>query len=234
LQKIVAVIHPQADDHMVEIGPGEGALTFRLLERLEHLDVVELDRDLVAALQGRSNKLIVHSADALEFDFGKLTDQPHALRVVGNLPYNISTPLLFHLLKYAPKIRDMHFLLQREVVDRMAAAPDSKTYGRLSVMVQYACKVEKLFNVSPRSFRPPPKVDSAVVRLIPHNEPPLTPEEFTRFELLVREAFSHRRKTLRKSLHDLVSTDTFERAGIDSGLRPEQLSVGDFVRLSQA
>ena len=232
LEKIIAAIHPQANDNMVEIGPGKGALTFPLAEKLRQLTVIELDRDLVANLQRQHENLIIHNADALKFDFGALTTKPHSLRIVGNLPYNISTPILFHLLEQADNIKDMHFLLQKEVVDRLAAQPGGKDYGRLSVMVQYHCKVEKLFLVSPGSFSPPPKVDSAFVRLLPWKQLPQKAKDFSRFTNIVRQAFSQRRKTLGKSLKNLVGKQQFENAGIDPALRPEQLSVEEFVRLA--
>ena len=232
LQKIVAAINPQADDNLVEIGPGKGALTFPLLEKLKRLTVIELDRDLIAALQNHSQHLQVYNVDALRFDFSTLASGPHSLRVAGNLPYNISTPLIFHLLQQADCIKDMHFLLQKEVVDRLAAVPGNKDYGRLSVMVQYHCKVEKLFEVDREAFKPVPKVTSAVVRLIPYPEPPYPADDILHFSRLVQQAFSQRRKTLRRSLKNLCDSTAFDAAGIDSGLRPEQLSVADFVKLS--
>lgn len=232
LEKIVAVINPQLADNIVEIGPGKGALTFPLAEHLSQLTVVELDRDLISHLKTQNKNLIVHNADALKFDFSALTSEPHSLRVAGNLPYNISTPLIFHLLKQSKKIKDMHFLLQKEVVDRLAADPGGKDYGRLSVMVQYVCKVENLFAVSPGSFSPPPKVDSAIVRLTPWAELPTKAKNHSQFSRIVQQAFSQRRKTLRRSLKTLVDEKQFIAAEIDSGLRPEQISVADFVSLS--
>lgn len=220
LERLVAVIRPARDDVMVEIGPGEGALTAPLLETLERLHAIELDRDLAAELERRfPDRLIVHQADVLEFDFGQL---PEGLRVVGNLPYNISTPLLFHLAHQARRIRDMHFMLQLEVVDRMVAAPSTANYGRLSVALQAGFRMAKLFNVSRGAFRPPPKVESAVVRMEPLREP------LRIDEALLRRAFSARRKTLRNALPGV----DFAALGLDPGLRPENLSPEDYARIS--
>ena len=205
---------------MVEIGPGEGALTAPLLETLERLHAIELDRDLAAELARRfPDRLIVHQADALEFDFSQL---PEGLRIVGNLPYNISTPLLFHLAREARRIRDMHFMLQLEVVDRMVASPSTAAYGRLSVALQAGFRMTKLFNVSRGAFRPPPKVESAVVRMEPLREP------LRIDEALLRRAFSARRKTLRNALPGF----DFAALGLDAGLRPENLSPEDYARIS--
>lgn len=237
LDRMVAAISPHTDDNIVEIGPGQGALTFPLLDQLDHLTVVELDRDLIEPLRERASQhgqLTVHNADALRFDFSKLVVDDQPIRVVGNLPYNISTPLTFHLLEQAALIRDMHFLLQKEVVDRMAASPGSKTYGRLSVMVQYRCEVQSLFPVGPGAFFPPPKVDSAFVRLTPYQKLPATATDEALLGTLVKQAFSQRRKMLRKSLAKFASPTMFEQAGVDPGARPEQLSVVDFVALSNA
>lgn len=232
LESIVAAINPQAEDNIVEIGPGKGALTFPLIKHLNQLTVVELDRDLIAHLKAQNTNLTVHNADALKFDFSALASEPHSLRAAGNLPYNISTPLIFHLLEQAGIIKDMHFLLQKEVVDRLAASPGGKNFGRLSIMVQYFCRVENLFTVSPGSFSPPPKVNSAVVRLIPWAELPAKAKDYSQFSRIVQQAFSQRRKTLRRSLKNLVNEKHFTNTGIDSGLRPEQISVTDFVSLS--
>jgi 16S rRNA (adenine1518-N6/adenine1519-N6)-dimethyltransferase len=204
-------------DFVVEIGPGEGALTYLLLEKVKRLEVVELDRDLAARLS--DEKISVHQADALEFDFGQF---PHGMRIVGNLPYNISTPLLFHLAGFADRVRDMHFMLQLEVVERMVAAPSTPEYGRLSVALQARFRMQKLFNVARGAFRPPPKVESAVVRLVPL-EVPLEIDEH-----LLRKAFSARRKTLRNALPGI----DFAALGIDPRLRPENLSPEDYARLS--
>ena len=236
IQRIVDAIHPVPGQALVEIGPGEGALSRELLPRLGALDVVELDRDLVPRLQSTCEglgELRIHQADALQFDFCQLSPGPGQLRVVGNLPYNISTPLLFHLLDNSACIRDMHFMLQKEVVERITARPGSGQYGRLSVMLQYHCATEMLFTVGPGAFRPAPKVESAVVRLTPHASPPVEtdPEKLAR---LVRAAFAQRRKTLRNNLRGLLDTAAIEAAGIDPGLRPERLSLEDFARLANA
>jgi 16S rRNA (adenine1518-N6/adenine1519-N6)-dimethyltransferase len=218
LARIVDAIHPRADDFLVEIGPGEGALTVPLLGRIQGLHVIEVDRDLAAGLRAIPG-LTVHEADALEFDFAQF---PAGMRVVGNLPYNISTPLLFHLARYADRVRDMHFMLQLEVVERMVAAPSTAAYGRLSVALQARFHMEKLFNVSKGAFRPPPKVESAVVRLAPLEKPLHIDED------LLRRAFSARRKQLRNALPGI----DWARAGIDPALRPENLSPEDYARLS--
>jgi 16S rRNA (adenine1518-N6/adenine1519-N6)-dimethyltransferase len=231
IARIVAAIRPEAGDTMVEIGPGPGALTRPLLDKLPHLHVVELDRDMVARLQAEfpPERLTIHRADALDFDFGQFGDH---LRVVGNLPYNISSPLLFHLAESAAKIRDLCFMLQKEVVDRMAAAPDTPDYGRLSVMLQARFQVKKLFVVPPGAFRPPPKVDSAIVRLIPL-PPEAVPYRNARvFADVVARAFGQRRKTLRNTLKGLVDAALFEELGIDPIRRGETLSVAEFASLA--
>jgi 16S rRNA (adenine1518-N6/adenine1519-N6)-dimethyltransferase len=220
LARILDSIAPQRGEVLVEIGPGEGALTRRLLERVETVQAIELDRDLAAALAAEfPQSLILHQADALEFDYSVF---PAGMRLVGNLPYNISTPLLFHLSRFAERVRDMHFMLQREVVDRMVAMHSSAEYGRLSVALQARFSIHKLFYVSKGAFRPPPKVESAVVRLVPRANPLCVDEQ------LLRKAFSARRKTLRNAL---PGTD-WAASGIDPGLRPENLSVEDYARLS--
>jgi len=237
LQRMVRAIDPAPTDAVLEIGPGEGALTAPLLARLERLHVVELDRDLAAALPGRvphPERLAVHAGDALEVDLARFAPAPGALRVVGNLPYNISTPLIFHLLDQLRWLRDMHFLLQKEVVERLAAAPGTGDYGRLSVMVQYHCRVEKLFTVGPGAFRPPPRVDSAFVRLVPHRPLPWPAADEAGFAELVRRAFTQRRKTLRRSLRGLAGPTHFAAAGIDPERRPETLTVAEFVALADA
>jgi len=236
IDKIVSAIGPRPGDHIVEIGPGLGALTAPLLERHGELDVVELDRDVIPHLEETclgKGTLRIHNVDALKFDFGSLAED-HDLRVVGNLPYNISTPLIFHLLEYAERIIDMHFLLQKEVVDRLAAAPGSNDYGRLSVMVQYRCRAESLFRVGPGAFSPPPKVDSAVVRLVPYDTLPFPARDEQRLAELVNQAFSRRRKTLRNGVKGLLDAEGIERVGIDPSIRPERLTVEEFVRLANA
>lgn len=232
LDRLVSAIAIQPQDHLVEIGPGRGALTDQLLRHTHHLDAVELDRDLFADLQDRHDpRLRLYNADALHFDFRQLTQNATRLRVVGNLPYNISTPLLFHLLDQSDCIQDLHLMLQKEVVQRMVSPPGSKIYGRLSVMVQARCQVRALFEVGSGAFNPPPKVDSAVVRLIPQHHPQI--RDWERFTLLVNRSFSQRRKTLRKSLGPWLGETDFSAAGIDPGARPETLGVDDFARLSQ-
>lgn len=232
IHAIVAAIAPQADDTVVEIGPGLGALTRPLLERLSHLHVVELDRDLVARLEATwpRTRMTVHAGDALKFDFGSLGDD---LRVAGNLPYNISSPLLFHLADYAPQLRDMHFMLQKEVVDRMVAAPSTPDYGRLSVMLQRRFHLEHLLDVPPESFDPPPKVMSAVVRLIPKSPAEIPALDDALFAKLVLAGFAQRRKTLRNTLAGLLDAADFAALGIDPGLRAEALPLGDWERMAQ-
>lgn len=230
VERIVDAIDPRRDDHVVEIGPGLGALTIPLLARLEHLHVVEIDRDLSARLRERGlDRLTVHEADALEFDFAAL---PAPLRITGNLPYNISTPLLFHAAAAAGRCRDLHFMLQREVVDRMAAQPSESEYGRLSVMLQYRYRIERLFDVPPHAFRPAPKVDSAVVRLLPRPAEELDARSESGLSQVVARAFSMRRKTLRNTLAGVISASELEKIGIDPGRRAQELEVAAFVTIS--
>ena len=235
IEKIISAIHPNKTDHMLEIGPGMGALTQQLLPHLNRLIVVELDKDLVPLLEKQCaslGELIIYQADALKFDLRSAGEPNIRWRIVGNLPYNISTPLLFHLLEQVDAIQDMHFMLQKEVVERMVAQPGNAHYGRLSVMIQYYCQVKKLFIVKPGAFNPPPKVDSAVIRLIPYQTPPWQADDPVLFAEIVRTAFSHRRKMLRNNLGKLINIQQFERLGIDPKQRPEQLSVTDYVKLS--
>ncbi|WP_420856720.1 16S rRNA (adenine(1518)-N(6)/adenine(1519)-N(6))-dimethyltransferase RsmA [Sulfuriflexus mobilis] len=236
IARIVDAINPQSDDNMVEIGPGQAALTRKLLEQLDALDVIEIDRDLVARLEPLREQypgLHIHSADALKFDFRQLQKAADKkLRVVGNLPYNISTPLLFHLLEQADIIKDMYFMLQKEVVERMAALPGGGDYGRLSIMVQYRCQVDNLFVVPPTAFSPQPKIDSAIVRLTPHAELPHPARDEKYFAQLVNHAFTQRRKTLRKSLKSFIPAAQMEAIGIDPMRRPETLSIAEFVGLA--
>lgn len=235
IQRIVAAFDPKPSDHVVEIGPGEGVLTRELAGKVAKLDVVEIDRDLIERLrQSLPESVAIHNADALKFDFCTLAPSHEKLRVIGNLPYNISTPLLFHLLDQAHCVGDMLFMLQKEVVDRMVAAPGGKDYGRLSVMLQWGAKVEKLFNVAPGAFRPPPKVDSSIVRLTPHAVPPVEVHDPQRFAQIVKAAFSQRRKVLRNTLKGLVAPETIERLGIDPGRRAETLSLAEFATLTNA
>ncbi len=218
---------------MLEIGPGLGALTQPLLRQLEHLIAVEIDRDLqqyLTQLPIAQNKLQLISADALTVDYSEFGPD---LRIIGNLPYNISTPLLFHLLHYTPFIKDMYFMLQKEVVERMAAAPSTKAYGRLSVMLQYHCEVEHLFDVPPEAFDPRPKVDSAIVRLIPHRASPFDEVAIDVLQKLVTSAFAMRRKTLTNNLKGIISFAQLADLGIDGGRRPEQISVAEYVQLAK-
>ncbi|MBI3574332.1 MAG: 16S rRNA (adenine(1518)-N(6)/adenine(1519)-N(6))-dimethyltransferase RsmA [Gammaproteobacteria bacterium] len=233
IQRIVTAFSPKPTDHVVEIGPGEGVLTRELAGKVARLDVVEIDRDLIGHLrQSLPETVIIHNADALAFDFCTLAPSHSKLRVIGNLPYNISTPLLFHLLDQAHCVGDMLFMLQKEVVDRMVATPGGKEYGRLSVMLQWGAEMEKLFNVGAGAFRPPPKVDSSVVRLMLHAVPPVEVHDPQRFAQIVKAAFSQRRKVLRNTLKGLVAPEIMERLGIDPGRRAETLSLMEFSALA--
>lgn len=231
IERIVAAIDPRRDDHIVEIGPGLGALTGPLIERVEHLHVIELDRDLSARLRETypAERLTVHQGNALRFDFESL---PAPLRVVGNLPYNVSTPLLFHVAAAAARCVDLHFMLQREVVDRMVAEPAHPEYGRLSVMLQYRFRMTRLFTVGPGAFRPAPKVSSAVVRLEPRPVQELLALSESDFSKVVAKAFSMRRKTLKNALSGLISSATLAEIGIDAGQRAEVLPVAAFVTIA--
>ena len=231
IETIVEAIHPQPGERVVEIGPGLGALTRPLVERLDHLHVVEIDRDLARRLRAEFSprQVTVHEQDALEFDFAALGRD---LRIVGNLPYNISTPLLFHLARHTPAIRDVHAMLQREVVERMVAQPSSSEYGRLSVMLQYRFKLDLLMTIPARAFRPVPKVESAVVRMTPFHRLPHCARDEEWFGRIVTAAFSQRRKTLRNALKRYLSADDFSRLGIDAGQRPQDLGVAEFVHLA--
>ena len=233
LHEIIRAIAPQPDDLMVEIGPGQGAMTRLLLDGLAQLQVVELDRDLVTLLQKKFNpeKLHIHSGDALQFDFGSLCSDERKLRIVGNLPYNISSPLLFHLAQYAPQVIDQHFMLQKEVVERMVAAPGSRDYGRLSVMLQWRYRMELLFIVPPEAFDPPPKVESAIVRMVPIASP-LECEQH-KLEQVVTKAFSQRRKVIRNCVAGMFSEAQLVEAGIDPQSRPETVPLEQFVRLAR-
>ncbi len=235
IDRLVRSVAPRDGETLVEIGPGQGALTFPLLEQVDHLVVVELDRDLIGRLRDQvpESRLTVHQSDALRFDFAGLADKG-PIRVVGNLPYNISTPLIFHLLAQTGAIGDMTFMLQKEVVERLTASPGGKDYGRLSVMVQYHCQADYLFPVPPGAFQPPPKVDSAVVRLIPYASPPWPANDPSWLSRLVAQAFSQRRKAIRNSLKALIDPQVFADTGIDPGLRPDHLSVADYVTLANA
>ncbi len=238
INRIIATIAPQAAEHCLEIGPGDGALTAPLAGALTEgrLDCVELDRELARRLQSRFAEqahVRVHCRDVLKLDLAELGANPGGLRVVGNLPYNISTPVLFHLLEMADWIKDMTFMLQREVVQRMTATAGNRNYGRLSVMLGYSCAVQWLFDVPPEVFRPRPKVHSALVRLRPR-PPPLRAANEACFAKVVRAAFSQRRKTLRNSLKSVVPAELLEQLPVDLGARPEQLDLTDYARISNA
>ncbi|HEV2110190.1 MAG TPA: 16S rRNA (adenine(1518)-N(6)/adenine(1519)-N(6))-dimethyltransferase RsmA [Gammaproteobacteria bacterium] len=233
--KILAAIAPRPGERLVEIGPGLGAITLPLLERCGVLTAVELDRDVIpqlAAAAAGKGELRIIQGDALDTDLSALAPEGGKLRLVGNLPYNISTPLLFHFLEHAQRVADMHFMLQKEVVERMAAKPGGKEYGRLTVMLAARCRVEPLFHIGSGAFRPPPKVESSFVRLTPHQSPPFPIPDPRRFAAIVTQAFSHRRKTLRNALAGLVDEDGIRAAGIDPKARPEILSAADFAHLS--
>lgn len=235
IEKIVSSIAPKIDQQLIEIGPGQGALTTELLAANPNLTAIEIDRDLAAQLNMRfahypQFKLI--TGDALTANYREFSDAGKPLRLIGNLPYNLSTPLLFHLLDFGDLISDMHFMLQKEVVDRLAANPGSKTYGRLSVMVQYRCAVQPLFQVPPTAFHPVPKVESMIVRLIPHAQPALVADHFPSFKHLVNICFQQRRKTLRNCLKSLLPVEQLDTLDIPLNVRPDTLSVNDFVTLS--
>lgn len=235
IYNILSNIQASSNEHWVEIGPGLGAITEPLLQKKVLLDVVELDRDLVKVLEarfGQYDNFTIHSADALRFDFAALAKKDEKLRIIGNLPYNISTPLLFHLLENTHCIEDMHFMLQKEVVDRMCAEPGSKRYGRLSVMIQYYCEAELVFDVPPESFDPIPKVMSSIVRLVPYQKPPVEIGDIKKLNTVVTAAFSQRRKTIRNSLKKLITEEQIIALDIDPTLRAESISLAEFARLS--
>ncbi len=236
IRRILDAIAPQPDDPLVEIGPGGGALTRPRVEGVKHLEVVELDRDLLPQLHQLDvdSKLNVHNADALRFDFCQLRAGEAKLRLIGNLPYNISTPLLFHLMEQLACIADMHFMLQKEVVDRLTAVPGTKAYGRLGVMLHYYCRAERLFIVPPGAFHPAPKVESAIDRLIPHPEPPVAVNDVQQLAWLVNRLFSQRRKMLRHSLKGYLSEARLQELGIAPTERPEQLDLAAFATLANA
>jgi 16S rRNA (adenine1518-N6/adenine1519-N6)-dimethyltransferase len=233
IARIVAAIAPQRDEHLVEIGPGLGALTLPLLKCIPAMDAVEIDRDAIRELRSKTTPetLRIHEGDVLKFDIATLrTEQP--LRLVGNLPYNISTPLLFHLIAQREHIRDMHFMLQKEVVDRMAAEPDTEAYGRLTIMLAPWVRVESLFDIGPGAFRPPPRVVSSVARLTPHATAPFKIVNQDIFAQIVAAAFAQRRKTLRNALKKLLPAAAIERAEIDPNARGETLSPAQFAALA--
>lgn len=234
IERIIRAINPKPDDAIVEIGPGLGAITEEILAINPALQVVELDRDLIPVLRTKFFNypdFRIHEADALKFDFSQLAgDKP--LRIIGNLPYNISTPLIFHLLSYSGVVQDMHFMLQKEVVQRMAAVPGDNNYGRLGIMTQYFCKVQPLFEVGAGAFRPAPKVDSAIVRMVPYTTLPHPAKDLGTLQSVVRTAFNARRKTLRKALAGLVTVEQLQGLGINDGLRPENLGLADYVAIA--
>ena len=235
IQRIVNTINPVAGELLIEIGPGQAALSEPLSHSEAELHLLEIDRDLAARLQswfGGNDRAHVHIGDALQTDFSELCGS-RRFRLVGNLPYNISTPLLFHVLQWSELIIDMHFMLQQEVVKRMAASPGSKAWGRLSVMCQYHCDVIPLFNVPPESFSPAPKVQSQFVKLVPHTKPPVEIDNMADFERLVSQAFSMRRKTLRNGLKGLLDSQAIESVGINPGVRPETLGLAEFAALAK-
>ena len=237
VRRIVDAIAPRPDELLMEIGPGRGALTFPLLASGCELHAVEIDRELAAWLRTETSRhpnLIVHEADALELDLARVAPPPRRLRVTGNLPYNISTPLLFRLLAALPRITDMHLMLQKEVVDRIVSPPGTRAYGRLSVMVQLDCEVERVIQVGPGAFSPAPRVESAVVRLRPRQGIVLSPADRTRFEAIVRSCFSRRRKTLRNALRGLCDERVIAASGLDPRVRPEMLTIEEFVDLAHA
>jgi 16S rRNA (adenine1518-N6/adenine1519-N6)-dimethyltransferase len=234
IEKIVLAVNPQPGDRLVEIGPGQGAITLPLLKKHGELTAIEFDRDLITPLMASSEgvgRLTIIHKDVLAVDFSKLAGEDK-LRLVGNLPYNLSSPILFHAIEHAAVIRDMVFMLQKEVVDRMAAGPGSKVYGRLSVMLQAYCEVTPLFVVPPGAFRPPPKVDSAVVRLVPRDPDSIGVQAPQRFTEVVRAAFGQRRKTLRNALSSVCDVEQIEAAGLRPDARAEQVEVAGFIRLA--
>lgn len=234
IERIVRGINPIPGDKLVEIGPGLGALTGPLLQLAGELDVIELDRDIIPILShncGHLGRLRVHQCDVLEFDFGQLASE-RSLRIVGNLPYNISTPIIFHLVDHAALIRDMYFMLQKEVVERLAAQPNNADYGRLTVMAQLHFAITPLFLVPPTAFSPQPKIESAIVRLVPHISPPFDLCSHRTFAELVKRAFSQRRKTLHNALRDLCDDTMLQQAGIDPGQRAQELTLAQFALLA--
>ncbi|HLB41947.1 MAG TPA: 16S rRNA (adenine(1518)-N(6)/adenine(1519)-N(6))-dimethyltransferase RsmA [Gammaproteobacteria bacterium] len=234
IERMIAVLNPKPEEHLIEIGPGQGALTIPVLNKTHQLEVIEFDRDLVVALQQYNKKfrnLLVHSADVLHFDFAAIKHDERLLRIFGNLPYNISTPLIFHLLNAASIIADMLLMVQKEVAERLAAKVNTKQYGRLSVMVQYHCDVELLFDVAADAFYPAPQVCSSVIRLLPHRDDRYLVKDYSFFKALVQAAFGQRRKTLRNSLKHLIDDESWMRIQLSSDVRPENLTVKDFIEL---
>ncbi len=234
ISDIIDAINPEPGENLIEIGPGLGALTEPVIERAGQLSVVELDRDLAHRLRHHpflAPKLTIFETDALKFDFAQLVNEK-PLRIFGNLPYNISTPLIFHLLTFKDEVQDMHFMLQKEVVERMAAGPNSKTYGRLSIMTQYQCQVMPVMVIGPEAFKPAPKVDSAIVRLIPHKTIKNPVKDINALNTVCLSAFNQRRKTIRNSFKKLINVEQLNALGINETLRPENLSIDDFIKLA--
>jgi 16S rRNA (adenine1518-N6/adenine1519-N6)-dimethyltransferase len=237
IDQIVTVIGPQKNQHMVEIGPGLGALTEPVCELIDALTVIELDRDLAARLRTHpfiASKLTIIEADALKYDFSQLLSDNKPLRIFGNLPYNISTPLMFHLFSFANKVQDMHFMLQKEVVNRLAASPGNKSYGRLSVMAQYHCQIIPVLQVPPGAFNPPPKVDSAIVRLVPHQQKPVSLLNEDTLHKVCAQAFNQRRKTIRNSLKESLNEQQLIDLDINPELRAENLSLEQYAKIANA
>lgn len=235
IEKIILAIQPNKNQHFIEIGPGQGALTTHLLPHVKQIDAIEYDAEVLPYLTGYCQglgELILHHCDVLKFDFESLFESGVSYRVAGNLPYNISTPLFFHLLKYAAHIDDMCFMIQKEVAQRITAVPGNKDYGRLTVMMQYYCAAEFLFEVPPEAFSPPPRVNSAIIRLVPHKRPPVLAINEQLFTELVKKCFNFRRKTLRHTIKSYINTEQQSKMPIDLSLRPENLSVKDFVELA--
>lgn len=234
IERIIDSVHVQTTDILLEIGPGEGVLTHRLAGQCRQLHALEIDRDLARLLidhYAGQETVHIHQVDALEFDICSVAPEQQNLRLVGNLPYNVSTPLLFHFLRHASCIQDMHFMLQKEVVDRLVASPGNKSYGRLSVITQMLCEIESLFDIGPEAFQPPPKVWSSVIRMMPRETPMISAQQIPRLEQLTQRVFSQRRKTLRRILHGSVTADALDAAGIESSRRPETLSLEEFMVL---
>jgi 16S rRNA (adenine1518-N6/adenine1519-N6)-dimethyltransferase len=235
ISDIIDSINPEPGENLIEIGPGLGALTEPVIERAGKLSVVELDRDLAHRLRHHpflAKDLTIYETDALKFDFAQLASEDKPLRIFGNLPYNISTPLIFHLLTFKDKVKDMHFMLQKEVVERMAAGPDCKAYGRLSIMTQYQCQVMPVMEIGPEAFKPAPKVDSAIVRLIPHAHIVNPVKEISALNTVCLAAFNQRRKTIRNSFKKLISVKQLESLNIDANLRPENLTLDEYILLA--
>ena len=235
ISDIIDAINPEPGENLVEIGPGLGALTEPVIERAKKLSVVELDRDLAKRLRHHpflAPHLTIYETDALSFDFAQLATDNKPLRIFGNLPYNISTPLIFHLLTFKDKVQDMHFMLQKEVVQRMAAGPHCKAYGRLSIMTQYQCEVIPVMEIGPEAFKPAPKVDSAIVKLIPHSDIKNPVKEISALNTVCLAAFNQRRKTIRNSFKNLISVAQLESLNIDANLRPENLTLDDYIMLA--